>query len=175
MNDYLERFQELEEKDTFRGQQWFGERSRLVDTYSWAVPSEDAVVYLAEFDHIIEIGAGSGYWAKCIEDMGGSVRATDISPPDETWVDVEQAGESEVDLEDAAVLMVWPPYNDRMSVSAVKQEPNHILYVGEPEGGCTGHHSMFPYFEKEYGLVAKVEIPSYAGIKDNLFHYIRKV
>jgi hypothetical protein len=175
MNEYLEKFEALQEQNTFKGQQWFGERQRLVEEYSWAVPNEEAVLYLSEFDSLIEVGAGSGYWAKCIEDDGGSVRATDIDPPDETWADVEEAAAVDLDLTGEAVLMVWPPYDEMMAASVARGSPNHICYVGEPRGGCTGDGEFFNILEREYGLAAKVDIPSYTGVNDDLFHYIRKV
>lgn len=174
MNEYLHEFEELQSKDTFRGQQWFGERQRLVEEYSWAVPNEKALVYLSEFEDLIEVGAGNGYWAKCIEDYGGSVRATDIDPPDETWHEVEEKDIKFIDMEDEAVLTVWPPYDEYVAGQIPPKEPNHILYVGEEEWGCTGDDAFFDGIEQTYGLVAKVDIPSYEGIHDNLFHYIRK-
>lgn len=175
MNEYHEAFEELQEKDTFKGQQWFGERQRLVEKYSWAVPNEDVLLYLAEFDDLIEVGAGSGYWAARIWEMGGNVRATDAQPPDETYTEVEQAYVDDLDLEDEAVLTVWPPAGDSMAYMMATQHPAHILYVGEPRGGCTGSSTFFDVLENEYGLVAKIDIPSYAGINDDFFHYVRKV
>lgn len=177
MNDYHEKFQELQEQNTFRGQTWFGQRQKLVERYSWAVPNEDALVYLAEFDHLHELGAGSGYWANCIEDMGGDVTPIDKDPPASTWTDVHEQPVSNYlhNIEDEPVLMVWPPHDDRMSYQVARASPSHILYVGEPRGGCTGCDEFFDRLDKEYGLVAKVDIPSYEGVNDNLFHYVRKV
>jgi len=176
MNEYEEAFNELKDKDTFRGQQWFGQRKKLVEKYAWAVPNEEALLYLAEFDSITEVGAGSGYWANCIEDAGGSVRATDIDPPDETWTEVEEAGVDDLDLSDEVVLSVWPPYgHPKVAEKILHQKPPHIVYVGEPRGGCTGSDAFFDTVERKYGLVAKVDIPSYVGIHDDLFHYIRKL
>jgi hypothetical protein len=175
MNEYHEAFEELQDKNTFKGQQWFGKRQQLVEEYSWAVPNEEALTYLSEFESLVEVGAGNGYWAHCIEQAGGTVRATDIDPPNETWTEVEQAAASDCSLQNDAVLMVWPPYDDKMSLTVVQQKPSHVLYVGEPRGGCTGHHQIFDYFEKEYGLAAKIDLPSYIGINDDLFHYVRKL
>lgn len=174
MNEYLRKFNELQEEHTFRGQQWFGKRKQLVEEYSWAVPSEEAVTYLSEFENIIEIGAGSGYWAHCIDAAGGNVFPTDISPPEDTWTDVAQAKVNTLDLEDEVVLTVWPPYGDNMSTQAVVKRPAHLLYVGEPYGGCTGSVEMFEILEDQYGLVAKLDLPSYAGVNDDLYHYVRK-
>ena len=175
MNEYHEAFEELREQDSFRGQQWFGKRKDLVEKYSWAVPNEDALLYLAEFDSITEVGAGSGYWANCINDRDGNVRATDANPPSETWATVESAYVDDLDLQDEVVLTVWPPYGDAMAMMVAEQEPSHILYVGEPRGGCTGSDGFFDSIEQKYGLVAKVDIPSYVGIHDDLFHYVRKI
>jgi hypothetical protein len=175
MNEYHEAFEELQDKNTFKGQQWFGERKDLVEEYSWAVPNEEVLRYLAEFDSIVEVGAGSGYWAHCINEMGGNIRATDIDPPDERWTTVEQADVINLDLNGDAVLTVWPPLDKCVAGYIPTEEPDHILYVGEPRGGCTGDDSFFERLDEQYGLVAKIEIPSYAGIHDDFYHYVRKV
>jgi len=176
MNEYLRKFQELQEKNTFKGQTWFGKRGDLVEEYSWAVPNEEVLVYVAEFDELIEVGAGNGYWAKCIEDMGGSVRATDATPPAETWTTVEQQNvdSSTNEFTDSAVLMVWPPYDEPMAAHVANSDPAHICYVGEERRGCTADDRFFEICSERYGLVAKIDLPSYAGIHDNFFHYVRK-
>lgn len=176
MNDYLEDFRELQEKNTFKGQQWFGERQQLVEEYGWAIPNEDALLYLSEFDELVSIGSGKGYWEHCIEQEGGEVRATDIDPPEETYTEVDEAAVDDLDLGDAAVLTIWPPCgHPKMAETALHQKPPHILYVGEPKGGCTASNAFFDTVQKKYGLVAKIDIPSYAGVNDDLFHYVRNV
>jgi hypothetical protein len=131
---------------------------------------------LAEFEELIEVGAGSGYWASCIEEAGGSVEAYDIDPPEETYHEVQRPLnlESGGDIHNSPLLMVWPPCHNNMSSRAAKEGPSHILYVGEPRGGCTANEKFFEVLDERYGLVAKVNIPSYAGIDDDLFHYVRK-
>lgn len=51
--------------------------------YAWGVPSEDALQAIAEFASphgIVEVGAGTGYWAHLLEAKGVSVRAFDATP-----------------------------------------------------------------------------------------------
>lgn len=177
MNEYLADFETLQEKNTFKGQQWFGERQQLVEKYSWAVPNDDALTYLAEFDHIYEVGAGTGYWARCIEAHGGDVTAIERDPPDETWTDVvdEDFWDYEEMVRDEPVLLVWPPNADPLAADVLYSWPSHILYVGEQKGGCTADDEFFDALEETYGLVAKIELPSYTGIHDNFYHYVRKV
>jgi len=175
MNEYYQQFKDLREKSTFKGQQWSGEREALVNRYSWAVPNEEALCYLSNFGDIIEVGAGSGYWAKCVNENGGNVRATDANPPSDTHTEVEEAYAYELELEDRAVLCVWPPVNDSMAEKVLRFRPSHMLYVGEKRGGCTANDGFFDELEQKYGLVSTIDIPSYAGVNDNLYHYVRKV
>ena len=176
MNEYLEKFNELQEENTFRGQQWFGKRRELVEEYSWAVPNEDVLIYLSEFEHLIEAGAGNGYWAHLIEERGVDVQAVDIEPAYETYTRVESGNVlSDYDIRDNPVLMVWPPCDNDMAYDVVRSKPSHVLYVGEERGGCTATDEFFDELETYYGLVAKVELPSYVGIHDDFYHYVRKL
>lgn len=174
---YLDEFEELQQKGTFRGETWFGERKRLVREYSWAIPTKDVIQYCAQFDNLLEVGAGNGYWAHLIECADGSVRATDIDPPSDTYKTVERAGAVDLldEIRDNAVLMVWPPYDEGVAATVARQSPEHILYVGETRGGCTGEDEFFDIVDEQYGLVGKLELPSYTAVHDDFFHYARKI
>lgn len=176
-NPYLDDFEQLQEQSTFRGQTWFGQRKELVEQYAWAVPNEDVIRYIAGFDDIIyEFGAGSGYWANLVQAAGGNIEPIDNDPPAETWTDIVETDARHYfdQFEDSVVLMVWPPYDESMSARIAQQGPAHILYVGETRGGCTADDSFFDIVESQYGFVGKVEIPSYVGIHDDFYHYVRK-
>lgn len=175
--EYLSEFEELQQKDTFRGQQWFGKRQELVDEYSWAVPTEAAVRYISAFESVLEVGAGTGYWAHLVEQHGGSVHPTDIDPPDNTYAPVHEFAAADLgeEIQDGVVLLVWPPHDTDMASTTLSYEPNHVLYVGETRGGCTADAEFFDTLDRRYGLVGKIEIPSYAGISDNFFHYARNI
>lgn len=183
MNEYLEAFRELEDKTTFKGQQWFGERERLVEEYSWAIPDERVLPYLSEFGEIIEVGAGSGYWAYAVNKEGGDVMPYDIDPPKtkdmggDAWTHVERANVFNMDEEvfEYPILLVWPALNEGVATEVADRGPPHILYVGETRGGCTGEDEFFDLLDERYGLVAKIELPSYAGVHDDFYHYVRKI
>lgn len=184
MNEYQEKFEELRSKHTFKGQQWLGGRKELVEEYSWAVPSSEVLSYLAHFDEIVDMGAGKGYWSHLLEERGVDVSAYDIDPPDETWTDVEECcisshgGWTEdviKEICEAPTMTVWPPLGGPVARRIAAIGPPHILYVGESRGGCTASDEFFDQLDKKYGLVGKVDIPSYTGVNDNFYHYIRKV
>jgi len=177
MNEYHEAFEELQDSHGFRGQQWFGKRQELVEKYSWAIPNEDVLAYLSEFGSLYEVGAGSGYWANLLEGRGVDMFAVDANPPPDTWTTVHHREFHEIadNVEDEPVLMVWPPLHEKMASNVAYARPSHILYVGEQAGGCTGDDRFFEALEERYGLVARIEIPSYAGVHDDFYHYVRNV
>jgi hypothetical protein len=178
-NPYLEAFQSLQEQSGFRGEQWFGKRKELVEKYSWAVPNEEVLTYLSKFSTIQEWGAGNGYWTDCIIKAGGCAEPYDLDPPAETWCSVQEADVHNVVQEQPenvgdVVLTVWPPLGEaRVGFTLLETEPDHFLYVGEQMGGCTGSDKLFVQLQEQYGLVKEIEIPSYEGVHDNFYHYVR--
>lgn len=61
-------------------------RDMLVRKYSWAIPSPETLDLIAQHldgREVVEIGAGTGYWAKMLSQLGIKVHAFDTSPPNE--------------------------------------------------------------------------------------------
>ena len=184
MNEYHEYVtEELKATNTFRGQQWFGERQRLVEKYGWAIPNEDVLTYLQQFDSILDIGCGKAYWSYLLNerDSSMSIECIDRDLPEDTWVDRNLIRETSIYelpatyIEGRVVLMIWPPYDDDMAAYVAGCSPNHICYVGEPRGGCTANNKFFDRVETEYGLVGAIDIPSYVGVNDKFYHYVRNI
>lgn len=175
-NYYLREYEKLEEKESHKQMQWFGKRQDLVETYSWAIPNSEAIEYIASNSPIVEIGAGNGYWAWLLRDEGANVFAYDVNPPEETWTDVAQGGERRaIEHSDCALLLCWPPYGRNMAYSCLDKHicagGQDVFYVGEGMGGCTGADDFHELLESRYELINRIDIPSYYGIHDNLYHY----
>ena len=62
-------------------------RDWFVIYFAWAIPSAEALQYISALSPIIEVGAGSGYWAHRIAAIGGEITAFD--PRD--WEDLARA------------------------------------------------------------------------------------
>jgi len=177
INEYLKEFRLLKETHSYKGQQWFGKRQELVEKYGWAVPNPEVIEYISNaFSQITEIGAGEGYWAKCLSEHDVRVHPFDRDT-DQTWFKVRQSDLRSVEsyVEDNPVLMVWPPANEPMATDVLELAPSHVLYVGEQRGGCTATDEFFDRFTDLYHPVKKIELPSYVGVDDNFYHAVRKV
>lgn len=70
-------------------------REDLVKRFSWAIPSPTSLAFIAlhlDGRPIVEMGAGTGYWAWMLTQMGLDVVAYDSHPPDvaENWFHSER-------------------------------------------------------------------------------------
>lgn len=140
----------------------FRRRRDLTLEFSWAIPSPDVISMIAKVssDGLIEIGAGTGYWARLIADAGVDVVAFDKSPPgskDKAWHSdraafhhVERATVSDVPwklLRKRTLFMCWPPYMEDMGGDALQAfydaGGETVVIISEGVGGCTGGESMW--------------------------------
>lgn len=130
-------------------------RDGLVRRYSFAVPDESALEAIRRLSPrgVVELGAGTGYWARLLADRGVDVFAVDVAPapsPQNTWFagtpawwDVEVGDESRVDDHGTrTLLMVWPTRNESWPADATVRFAaaggQCLVRVGEGPGGRTG-------------------------------------
>jgi hypothetical protein len=52
-------------------------RGLMIHRYAFAVPCEEGLACIARYAPIVEMGAGNGYWARCLRDRGVDVVAYD--------------------------------------------------------------------------------------------------
>lgn len=161
--------------------------------YSYAIPSEEAILAIVEGGPVVEVGAGTGYWAKLISNAGGDIVAFDHRPPIEgsngycrqvSYFDV-QKGDAAVEAAswaDRQLLLCWPPYKNPMASNAIKAYwsagGKRVIYVGEGPHGCTGDYEMFQhlgdinlslYNEAPHAMFKHIErfdIPTWPAIYD---------
>jgi hypothetical protein len=53
-------------------------RDHLSRKYAFGVPGNDALDCLARYGPLVEIGAGTGYWARCLRERGVDIFAYDV-------------------------------------------------------------------------------------------------
>jgi hypothetical protein len=133
-------------------------RELLIARYSFAIPSDEALdgILASAPSGVVEVGAGTGYWAKLLSDRGGHVRAYDPAPPgspenrwfagSSAWFDVQQGDESvAATAPPATLLLIWPTRNEAWPLSSVQRfhaaGGDTLIYVGEGPGGRTGDDS----------------------------------
>lgn len=165
-------------------------RQQLVCRYALALTSPRALQSIVDFafgQDIVEIGAGSGYWKFCLEQMGLSVASYDNSPVESganpyftresrPWSQVLPGGpEAVAQFPDRMLFLCWPPANNAMASSALSlHQGNRLVYIGEPRGGPrTGDRAFHDRLARHWKLIRKVDIPRWTAHNDALFLYER--
>lgn len=156
----------------------FSFRNHFRRAFAFAIPSPAAVRKIADLGTIVEIGAGTGYWAKLLSDHGATVRAFDDGSwkLPKRWYPVKRGGAiSAGRVEADALLLCWPPYKKRMARIALNAfRGSRVAYVGEGGWGCTGDDGFHEELDRDWDLLDEVRIPQWVGVHDRLYIYERK-
>ena len=155
-------------------------RQRLVAKYAWAIPSPQAIKLLIRHSPLVEMGAGTGYWAWLVRRAGGDIVAFDRYPPpdprnrwhagQQPWTEVRPGGAHILARHgDRALFLCWPPEHEPMAVQSLAAYPGErLIYVGELRSG--------PIFEALDGweVVESLDLPRWESILDGLLVLRRK-
>lgn len=153
-------------------------RPQLVQRYAWAIPNWEAIETVVDYEPLLEVGAGNGYWAALVYEAGGDIVATDSlqdlpgEPP--AWTDVEPLdARAAIDRygSSRSLFICWPN-EDGWAANALKAYGEAggrtLVYVGEGRGGCTGDERFHRTLYRDWRLVETVAIPRYLGLRDRL-------
>lgn len=161
-------------------------RSVMVSKYSWSVPTNEVIIALARKNpRIVEMGAGTGYWAWLLTQAGSNVVAYDRHPPSRrnmnnwrhnvTYHPVRKGNTKHLRLhEDRTLLLAWPPYCGKMAVDCLlNYKGNRIIYVGEHHGGCCATDQFFEMLMRDWVLDGEYDLPQWDGLHDGVWEYER--
>jgi len=148
-----------------------------VHKYSWAIPNEEAINAIVAHspNGVVEIGAGRGYWAYLLDQVGCLVVAYDVKCHDENhyndnWFPVLFGEEVMAKhYPDRTLFLCWPPCAQLMALNALlSYTGNTVVYVGEGAGGCTGDDDFHSLLNAGWTLLSQVSIPQWSCIHDDL-------
>lgn len=124
-------------------------------SFAFVLPTEPVLGAIEEAspNGVVEIGAGTGYWARLLHDRGVEVVAFDVAPPPSPdnpwfagilpWHQVRAGDESAVErYPRRTLLLVWPTRAEDWAAAAVDRFATvggeRFAFVGEALGGRTG-------------------------------------
>ena len=155
-------------------------REKLVKIYAWAVTDSAAIKEIVKTSKdmgIIEIGAGTGYWASLLANCGVDVKAYDTGKDINIgfYHPVGNAGVKVVEKhKNRALFLCWPPYNTSMAYDCVTEySGNTLIYIGESEMGCNANGDFFKYVDNNFKLDKIVDMAQWYSLHDNLYIYKR--
>ncbi len=142
---------------------------RLRERYSYSVLSPETLRTLAASSPLIEVGAGNGYIAWILRQMGAEVVATDAFPVEEgknwffntrfgfptrsgrSWTSVERGDPQSVkDYSDHTLLLCWPPKNPMAVQSLSAYSGDKVILVSHKK--CCADSAFYRKLMDEWML-----------------------
>jgi hypothetical protein len=168
----------------------------MIRRYSFAVPAEEGLACLRRHAPIVEMGAGTGYWARCLRDRGVDVVAYDemgdqwrayfrpqaveetapASAEPEVWTEVRKGGpERLADHPDRTLLICWPdPWTGMDEGSLRAYTGDLVVYVGELGDRGPGTAGFRRLLREQWREVEQISVPQWDRCDDLLTVYERR-
>jgi hypothetical protein len=134
----------------------------LTKRYSWAIPSPGDIDWLSVMlgrRGLVEIGAGSGYWAWQARQAGIDVVAYEpVDSSANAYTDgIEYCTVLREDHAatrhhpERALLLCWPSQGASWAASTLHAyEGDLFIYIGQPQGGRCADDAFFQHLDREW-------------------------
>ncbi len=142
-----------------------------------AVPTPEVLSELALFSPVIEVGAGSGYWANQLSELGVNIIALDNGTDYRAeYFDVKQVDTFDFSTcAERTLLLIWPSDNLNWAHDLLnKAKWKKIIYIGEWRDGRMATSSFFDKIQNEFMIQKIIPMPRYPGWKDSCYILIRR-
>lgn len=174
--EYLERFRTLHEAGL--------DRRSLVKRYSWTIPDPQTLAFVVEHSkgRVVDPMAGTGYWGWLLAQSGIDAVSYDRDPGANHYHEgqplhctVEMLGGVEaVRLHaDRTLFLSWPPMDASGADILRAYQGDRVIYIGEPEFGCTGDDDLYELLGKEWTEIAERVPVQWDGLHDVVWAYDR--
>lgn len=121
-----------------------GYRLDLARRYSYVLPEPHLLRAIATYTPLVEIGAGTGYWAHMLTKLGADVVAYDRAPlsggdlvnryhlPTKEWHQVKEGTEAAAAYHsDRALFVCWPPLFSSLWSVLDFYTGDTVIYLGD--------------------------------------------
>lgn len=144
-----------------------------IEKFSFAIPNKEAINTIKSYSPIIEIGAGSGYWAKLLSQHGVDIKAYD-SYPSKIHFPVEKGGPKKVkENKDRTLFLCYPDlhssmaYNCLLNYQQQLKDGKVLILVGEQ--GITADDMFWDGIDNLFlNEIKIVQLPHFPGYTANL-------
>jgi putative endonuclease len=163
-------------------------RVRTVERFSWGIPNEEALRTILLFNPIVEMGAGTGYWAALLRDKGADIIAYDQAPPNirtkraiiNLWHPgryvftkvIEGIPKSLKFHQDRTLFLCWPSLGSMTEQCLGFWKGEFLVFVGDRE--LCANQAFYEMIESEFLPVRIVRIPQWPAINDELVVWRRR-
>ncbi|KAF4730647.1 hypothetical protein FOZ63_007012, partial [Perkinsus olseni] len=145
--------------------------------YAYATPTESALDLLSDFvpGGVVEVGSGTGYWAKLLRDRRVEVLALDKNPPDHQanayhgrcrpHTEVKKGNATDLEslspMEYPKLMLCYPPPQEHMAAEAIGNfKGDYVFHIGEWFGD-TGSLAMQKALGQSFRMIRREPLPNW--------------
>ena len=163
------------------------ERKSLVSQYAFAIPTAETLTSVSRYSPLVEVGAGSGYWAMCLSAIGADIIAYELIPPVEgpptsvsgtnwqfrkAWHPLVRGDESCAAAHpDRALFLCWPPPENPMAARAIEQYRkaggSTVILLGEMKPLSMGDAALYELM-KGLETIERRPIHGWPGMREEI-------
>lgn len=115
----------------------------LAQRYAYVFPSDSTLAMLAGLGPLVEVGAGTGYWAHRLRSIDVDIVAFDQAPVDgertnryhsrtQPWTHVEQGDQTVLSgYADRGLFLCWPPLFSSLGDCLTYYGGDTVAYIGD--------------------------------------------
>lgn len=158
-------------------------RDEFIARFGFAILTPDVLEVVRSCAPLLEVGAGSGYWAYEMQRAGIEIVPTDPGTGkyafgywSQLWTDVKRLDAvTAVRAYPAHTLLtVWPDYDQPWATDALRAyRGERILYVGEWDG-ATADDEFQEVLEKDFDQERVISLPVFRGLPTRLMIWVRR-
>jgi hypothetical protein len=157
-------------------------RESYIEQFGFALLSFGAIEAIRPYQPLVELGAGSGYWAYELKRFGIDVVATDkgvqmfrnfrsgkLERWKKTYTEIEELNSVEAirKYPNRVPLIVWPSYGEAWAADALNiYMGNTVIYFGEGYGNATADDRFHEILEQRFANQTFVRMPHFWGCYD---------
>lgn len=150
-------------------------RRKLIKLFGYSIPTDDALDEISKRSPLIEIGAGAGYWASCLQKRGVDIVAYDnavghdpsltFGSWDKMWFQVQEGSVEKIaEHPRRTLILAWPPpfdSIDSMAADCLKAyQGDTLIHVGM-------RGELEPLLDS-WSLEMEIGIPQWEGVPDSV-------
>jgi hypothetical protein len=151
----------------------------LAQRYAYVFPSDFTLAMLAGLGPLVELGAGTGYWAHRLRSIGVDIAAFDQAPvdgeranryhaPTRPWTRVEQGDQTVLSGHaDRALFLCWPPVFSSLGDCLTYYHGNTVACIGDGGYRTAKLDHLHEAFTK-VATVAVLALDPYPGVRPQL-------
>lgn len=166
---------------------------KMREKYCYSIFSPSMLKFLKEYSPLVEMGAGNGYNAWLLRQMGADIEAIEAFPVEEgknwffgtnvfgmpakkgkSWTHVTKGDSKDlVNFSDRTLLISWPPINSMASEALQHFKGSNIILV-ENRKNCA-NNSFYRILSKEWHLIYSTETDGWSGFQVEWLELYRRL